>query len=1497
MSFYMQFKIYKHLLLSIIACLAIVPLHAQIKFVENKGQMSANVAFYADLPDGKVYLEKNGMTFVFYNGTRSHGPSHTEAPSEPRTLSQEVALLPVKWKKQKQERKGHAYKIVFEGADRKSTVKGVDKDDVYSVYYHTSRVTNTKACAYNAVVYENIYPNVDLKVYSNNQNLKYDFIVKPHADPSQVKLKVIGADSLAINDGGGMMVETSINTINELKPYAYQDTLENQIPCELTLEGNVFAYKIGAYDPWKELIIDPELIFSTYSGSQDDNWGFTAAYDSKGNVYSVGVVGGDSFIQTVGAFEENHQGGHDSGYDDPWDVSIIKYTPDGTERIWAAFLGGSGEEFPSSIICNSRDELLVLGATGSDDFPAINAIQSHFAGGTATYYGASFYFPNGTDIFLTRISEDGSMILNSTYIGGSGNDGLNYDMYTSSSVLGGWGIHYNYGDASRGEVSVDQNDDIYIASNTHSDNFPTGNIFNGARDGVLLKLDREMTSIEWGKYVGGTGNDALYSIAIADNGDVYATGGTESFSETYADAYQPNWGGNVDGYLAKFNQEGEKVAETFYGSSNYDQIYFVRTDTANDVYVYGQTENTSGFFNTPGRYQEANAGQFVSKFSNNLQERLWSTTFGSDEGVVNIAPTAFQVDDCKRIYISGFGRAFPYDHRIQVQTAVDIFDGDSIVGVAYENLVTHNTSYDWGTIGMDVTADAYRSESYGQDFYFMVLKPDALALEYATFFGEIPFKKYIMENGIPTEYGGCARAGENHVDGGTSRFDKKGNIYQAVCASCGACDQFPTYPLADHERPAWSNTNNSGNCNNAVIRFFFESPVMVPEFSWETVQCFADSVIFQNNSQTKGFGDLLTYAWDFGDGNKSSAFSPTHKYKDEGRYRVVLTIVDELSCNYVDSLVKFVDVTDDGGVIALRNAEMCVGDTAVIGPDKDFGPGAVFEWEDNGFINNTSIQNPKAFPEGKMFYNLIVQDELGCVWQYQQRVEPVDLEEEISFDIRLEGATADNLVCSNEEVSVVVDGNVSSIMYEWSFDPDFDVLFRNDIDDTVHTYTPTADAVIYVRAEHAFCESNTHIESIPVNYDPYDFILTADNSIVCINGESYITLTGLTEDTGNSYDWDVKGEGAIVEFIDGETVIKTVNNGDTEYLVSVETRRGCVKKDSVFISVDSLHINGHTINITCKGDADGEIVLNADGVAPYEFEWSNGVTERENINLSAGFYSVSVTDDKGCKNDAQFVIYEPEELVVEYDVKNTLCEGSCHGILSTEISGGWKPYNITIDDSIMVTTAYDSLCVGWHAFVVTDSLGCSRQFSFNIADDMIFPELNAWAEDSILLKTQSTILHVEEISGADEPFEIVWEPDSSLNSAFVLDPVSLPDTSTQYIVTLKDKWGCESTDTVFVRLSDVYCYDPFVFVPTAFTPNDDGKNDYIQVKSVMLEELHFVIYDRLGEKVFETEELDHRWEGDYRGQELEPQVFVYYLKAYCVGGEVFEGKGNITLIR
>ena len=209
-------------------------------------------------------------------------------------------------------------------------------------------------------------------------------------------------------------------------------------------------------NPNEVLVIDPEIVFSTYSGSSALNFGYTATFDTAGHGYAGGTVFSFGFPSSAGAYQMTFAGGNIEsnpiGYTDR-DCGIIKYSKDGKSILFSTYLGGSiSNEQPHSMIVDSKNNLLVMGTTKSSDFPI----------GIAPAFDDSH---NGlSDIFVVKFSEDGSQLLSGTFVGGTGFDGLNGDRPSNNTSA----LLYNYADDFRGEIIVDDLDNVFVASSTTS---------------------------------------------------------------------------------------------------------------------------------------------------------------------------------------------------------------------------------------------------------------------------------------------------------------------------------------------------------------------------------------------------------------------------------------------------------------------------------------------------------------------------------------------------------------------------------------------------------------------------------------------------------------------------------------------------------------------------------------------------------------------------------------------------------------------------------------------------------------------------------------------------------------------------------------------------------------------------------------------------------------------------------------------------------------------
>ena len=791
--------------------------NTKLFFEENKNQWPSQVKYRVDIPGGNVFLEKNTLTYNITENVDFHG--FTRNPMDPVTVH------------------SHAWKVNFENSNPNVLVTGYDPCTFVRNYYLGDDPGKwaENVQVFWGVNYENIYSNINIKFYNSDSHLKYDFVINPGGDYRNIKMNYVGTDGLSI-EYGHLYIKTSLGTLLEQKPYAYQlvNGARVEVPCQYVLHGNNLSFSIkGNYNASLPLVIDPTLIAATYTGSTADNWGFTATYDNAGNIYTGGIASSAGYPTTPGAAQLTFGGGGSGGNFYAFDISLTKYNPTGTAIMFSTYLGGANNEQPHSMYVSSANELFVVGRTWSTNFPT-----------TAGAYDVTQN--GGGDIIVSKLSPTGSMMA-STYVGGSGDDGVNYDSY----FYGFGQTKFSYADDGRSEIILDGNSDVYVAASTKSTNFPTSPgaydaSLGGLQDGCVFKLNNTLSSLVFSTFLGGSSYDAAYGLKLdPSSGNLYVTGGTTSsdFPTTAGVLHSTFQGGTTDGYISELNSTGTAlVASTFLGTSADDQSYFLERDASNNVYVFGLTRGA--YPTTAGVYKNANSAQFIHKLNGSLTSTIFSTVVGTGSLNPNISPTAFLVDSCESIYIAGWGRCTQFQNP------------------------NPNT-----VLGMPITSNAQQSSTDGCDFYFMVLTPNAKSLWYGTFYGE---------------NGGSE---PDHVDGGTSRFDRRAFIYQSVCGSCGGTDNFPT------TTPAWSKTNNSSNCNNAVVKMDVSvHPIAKANLTGPTVGCAPFMVPF--NTTGSSASDFI---WNFGDGSPADTVANTsHTYTAVGTYTVTLYAMDSLGvCVYL----------------------------------------------------------------------------------------------------------------------------------------------------------------------------------------------------------------------------------------------------------------------------------------------------------------------------------------------------------------------------------------------------------------------------------------------------------------------------------------------------------------------------------------------------------------------------------------------------------------------
>lgn len=1557
--------------------------YCQPGFIENKGQWHPNALYKTELPGGALFLEKDGLTYNFVD-ERDIQRSHANQNSGKENRNKGKVHL-------------HSYKVKF-GNTLKNSIVASGKHNDYTNYFVGSDTKKwvSKALKYDEVSYFNIYQNIDFKIYVNNEkSIQYDFIVNPGGNSDEIRLSYEGQEALFVDADGSLTVKTSFNKITELKPFAYQEIDGNKIkiPCKfLVRSGNVAFQFPEDYNHNYPLVIDPVLVFSTYTGSTYDNWGFTATFDEKSNVFSGGICFNVGYPVSVGAYQVNYGGGEQppgwTYYQYGCDIAIIKYDASGTQRLWATYLGGSqSEELPHSLVCNRNDDLVIFGTTGSGDFPTTaNAYDNSFNGGDSVTYDNAIVFGNGIDIFVSKLSYDGSQLLGSTLMGGSANDGFNFRQYYNL-MEGNGALYYNYADGARGEVICDGAGNIYVGTCTFSSNFPvtTGSFnttYSGNQEGVVFKFNPDLSQLIWSSYFGGSNDDAIYSLDLDFNGDVYIGGGTNSINiPTTGGVYQSlALGGTADGFFAHISANGSSlIKSSYFGSSLYDQVYFVRVDKLLNVYITGQTTAPGSTFISNAAYGTPNSGQFIAKFPNNLSSPVWSTVFGTGIGRPNISITAFSVDYCNRIYLAGWGREW----------------------AGYGGITSWSNIQ--GTKNMDITSNAYQSVTDGQDFYLMVMADDASHLEYATYFGE---------------QHGTGNCGYDHVDGGTSRFDKRGYIYESVCASCGACSTFPTSPNPG----AWSNINASTNCNNAVFKFSFELPLTIAEFSANPV-CVNELVQFNNTSQL-----ATNYLWDFGDGDTSSAFEPTHIYTSPGTYNVSLIASHPTSCNLADSITRTIVV--EQLLINTNDAAICNGNSATINASVTGAlSNLTYLWSTN--INFTNILN-----SNHAVSSLNVSPAQTTTYYIHVSSQLCDIIDSVIVFVNPVGLTMspDTAVCTGSQLSIHAFSSVpgDTLSYTWwptssiisgqgtaelQVLPPTNTLYYvsvtnqhnctriDSINVIVDQFTLSPGAVTNVRCygmcngsltvyanngmyPYTFDWSNGDTSSVINNLCPNNYTVTVTDAIGCshvlpftiteppqlnaiISSLSTASCDPVHPNTGSavvtpsggipnySYIWNIPQQDSLItnlfvgvyhvtvtdanncstilttNIVDqsnlaigvtsqmtqcygtcdgnatssitssgvppysylwntGNTTPQILNLCSGYYIISITDADFCVRVQSVFVNQpDSINSKITTPGINCFGgttSATGSVIHG--GTAPYTYSWSTSQTGPTITGLTPGGYWLYVLDAHNCPDTAYINITQPALLTYDTTITPVACAVACNGTIQLPVYGGTLPFQFNWSNGSH-SSSLSELCAGNYIVTVTDAKGCTFIDDFQVGISDYLPVVDATTNNNIIYEGQSTQL----FAIANSNYQFSWSPSGSINGIHLQNPIASPTQSITYQVIVQDSYGCSNTDTVSIIVMDVICGEPYIYIPNAFTPNNDGQNDKLYVKADIASELYFAIYDRWGEKVFSTTDSHYGWDGIYKGKALDPAVFVYYLKVTCINNLQFEKKGNITLIR
>ena len=451
---------------------------------------------------------------------------------------------------------------------------------------------------YGGVTYADIYDGIDIVYRGADGQFQFDFVVAPGTDPGVISWEVDGVQNASVEDSGDLLLllPDGAGEFRFRAPFTYQlgdDGLRQGIESRyrLNADGTV-GFSLGAFDPSRELVIDPVLDWATFMGGSFSDAIADIKVDDSGFVYVTGSAN-NTFPTTLGSFAPDFASGVGS------DAYVAKLTSDGSSQVFSTYYGSTGSDSGRALAVDAAGNIYVAGSVQSSDLPLAGAFDSTLAG--------------NVDAFVAKFSADGSTLLYGSYFGGNG---LSNDRA--------------YG------IDIDDAGMAYVAGSTDSDQsgnpsnkFPltagvVDTTFAGTTEAFVAKFDTTQSganSLVYATYVGGDGNEAAYDIAIDGSGNAYITGETSSTDFSTVNGYDATYSGSTDAFVTVLNSTATAISySTYLGDTALDTANGLALDSTGKVVIAGETGSNS-YPTTVGAYDtgtlSGNAG-FISKLDTGL---------------------------------------------------------------------------------------------------------------------------------------------------------------------------------------------------------------------------------------------------------------------------------------------------------------------------------------------------------------------------------------------------------------------------------------------------------------------------------------------------------------------------------------------------------------------------------------------------------------------------------------------------------------------------------------------------------------------------------------------------------------------------------------------------------------------------------------------------------------------------------------------------------------
>lgn len=614
-----------------------------LSFIQNDGQVDKKVKFYEKGSGHATYFTKDGVYLSLTNGHASlplvgaYGDTPTQASA---IKALESGAEGSSRKPEPKSPQSTLIKLFPLGANKnpKIVAQGMQEGKVNYFVGSDPKKWEANVSTYQAVVYQEVYPGIDMKFYGNNRQLEYDLIVQEGSDPSKIKFAFEGIDSLRVTDAGDLEIGLQGMSIYQKAPVIYQEIEGGRVAVKGRFKvqnDNVaqgksvrarssdpirytYGFEVASYDQRYPLVIDPVLVYGTYFGGGDIDNSLGIAVDLSGNAYVVGYTSSPDLPATFGTYQIG------------LDAFVLKLDATGSSLIYATYLSGNIHDVANGVAVDGSGNAYVVGYTSSSNFPVtVGAFDTTRDG--------------GSDAFVVKLNPTGSSLIYATFLGGnSGESAVNYDD--------------EFG------ITVDGAGNAYVAGLTNSPDFPTtlGGVdttFNGGLDVFVVEVNPSGSDLVYGTYLGGSSDDGGSGIAIDGVGDAYVVGYTTSsdFPSTPG-SLDATFSGSADGFVVKLSTAGSSlVYATYLGGGSYDRGHGIAVDGAGNAYVVGDTASsfpvTAGAYDTTfGGVIGLNTDAFVAKLNADGSALSYATYLG---GNASDFGRGIAVDTSGNAYVGG----------------------------------------------------------------------------------------------------------------------------------------------------------------------------------------------------------------------------------------------------------------------------------------------------------------------------------------------------------------------------------------------------------------------------------------------------------------------------------------------------------------------------------------------------------------------------------------------------------------------------------------------------------------------------------------------------------------------------------------------------------------------------------------------------------------------------------------------------------------------------